>query len=54
MSDTGIYKLATIVEGDKKAPISIATTPFPGVLHFTLNPNFIMLSAKQGSIKYHF
>ena len=39
-------KYATIVEGDPKAPFSIATTPrcrggrysFPGLLHFTLDP----------------
>ena len=56
-------KLATIVEGDPKAPFSIATTPrcvgegatpFPGLLHFTLEPYLIMLSVKQGGIKYHF
>ena len=55
-------KLATIVEGDPKAPFSIATTPrcrggrysFPGLLHFTLDPYLIMLSVKQGGIKYHF
>ena len=29
-------------------------TPFPGLLHFTLDPYPIMLSAKQGGIKYHF
>ena len=29
-------------------------TPFPGLLHFTLDPYLIMLSAKQGSIEYHF
>ena len=28
-------------------------TPFPGLLHFTLDPYLIMLSAKQGGIKYH-
>ena len=41
-----IKKLATIVEGDLKAPFSIATTPrcrggrysFPGLLYFTLDP----------------
>ena len=52
--------MATVVEGDPKAPFSIATTPmccegatpFPGLLHFTLDPYFIMLSVKQGSIKY--
>ena len=55
-------KLATIVEGNPKAPFSIATTPmcrggrysFPGLLYFTLDPYLITLSAKQGSIKYHF
>ena len=54
--------LATIVEGDLKAPFSIATTPrcrggrysFPGLLYFTLDPYLIMLSVKQGGIKYHF
>ena len=42
--------------------ISIATTPtcrgrrysFPGLLHFTLDTYLIMLSIKQGGIKYHF
>ena len=29
-------------------------TPFPGLLHFTLDPYLIMLSVKQGSIKYYF
>ena len=29
-------------------------TPFPGLLCFTLDPYFIMLSVKQGFIKYHF
>ena len=55
-------KLTTIVEGDPKAPFSIATTPrcrggcnsFPGLLYFTLDPYLIMLSVKQGGIKYHF
>ena len=56
------YKLATLVEGDPKAFFSIATTrscgkgatPFPGLLHFTLDPYLFMLSIKQGGIKYHF
>ena len=56
------YKLATIVEGDPKAPFAIATTrgigksttPFAGLLHFTLDPYIILLSVKQGGIKYHF
>ena len=55
-------KLATIVEGNPKAPFSITSTPrckggrysFPGLLYFTLDPYLIMLSVKQGGIKYHF
>ena len=55
-------KLATIVEGNPKAPFSIATIPrcrggrysFLGLLYFTLDPYLIMLSVKQGGIKYHF
>ena len=54
--------MATIVEGNPKAPFSIATRPrcrggrysFPGWLYFTLDPHLIMLSVKQGGIKYHF
>ena len=50
--------LATVVEGDLKAPFSIATTLkymgghyfFPGLLHFTLDPYLLMLSVKQGGI----
>ena len=49
-------KLATVVEGDRKAPFSIAplhqgvgegTTPFPGLTHFILALYLIMLSVKQ-------
>ena len=29
-------------------------SPFPGLLHFTLDAFLIMLSVKQGAIKYHF
>ena len=29
-------------------------TLFPGLLHFTLDPYIIILSVKQGGIKYHF
>ena len=55
-------KLATVVEGDQKDPFSRATkprrregaTPFPGLLHFTLDRYLILLSVKQGGIKYHF
>ena len=49
-------KLASVVEGDPKAPFSVATTPrctpFPILLHFTLDTYLIMLSVKQGGIKY--
>ncbi len=55
-------KLVTVVEGDQKAPFSIAatrscregTTPFPGLIHFTLDTYLILLSVKQGGIKCHF
>ena len=48
-------KLATVVEGDPKAPFLIAThrdaregaTPFPGLLNFTLDTRLIMPSVKQ-------
>ena len=54
--------LATLVEGDQKALFSIATTPrcrrrhysFPCIVHFTLDTYLILLSVKQGGIKYHF
>ena len=29
-------------------------TPFPGLIHFTFDPYLIMLSVKQGGLKYHF
>ena len=55
-------KLATVVEGDPKVPPSTATAPrfregattYSGLLHFTLDLYLIILSAKQGGIKYHF
>ena len=28
--------------------------PFPGFIHFTLDTYLILLSVKQGGIKYHF
>ena len=31
-----------------------ALIPFPGLLHFTLDTYLILLSVKQGGIKYHF
>ena len=46
-------KLATVVEGDQKAPFSIAT-PLPGLLHFTLDAYLKLQSIKQWGIKYHF
>ena len=57
-----LVMLATLVEDDLKAPFLIATTPrwgegatpFPGLLHFTLDPHLIVLSAKQGGINNHF
>ena len=53
-------KFTTIVQGDPKVPFSITTsvgegaTPFPELLHFTLDPYLIMPSVKQGRTKYHF
>ena len=34
--------------------IGEGTTPFPGLFHFTLDTYLILLSVKQGGIKYHF
>ena len=50
-------KLATRVEGNPKLlhqGVGESATPFPGLLHFSLDPYLIMLSVKQGGIKYHF
>ena len=55
-------KLLTSDEGDPKALFSIATAsrcrgwhhPLPGLFHFTLDVYLIMLTVKQGGIKYHF
>ena len=58
-----IHKLATLVEGDPKACFSMVTTlryievgatPFPGLLHFILDMYHIILSVKQGGIKFYF
>ena len=54
-------KLATVFEGNPKAPFSIVITPrctgggyfFPGLLHFSLDTYLIMQSVKQGGIKYY-
>ena len=51
-----------MVEGDVKAPFSIATTvrckggrySFPWIALRTLDPYFITLCVKQGDIEYHF
>ena len=54
-------KLAILVEGDPKAPFSLATIPgcrggrYSFSLHyFTLDTYLISLCVKQGGIKYHF
>ena len=52
----------TVVEGDQKAPFSIATTPMcKGALLLSMDCStlplirtLMMLSVKQGGIKYHF
>ena len=57
-----IVKLATVVKGDRRLPfqqllqrgVGEGATPFPGLLLFTLDPYFIVLSVKQGGIRYHF
>ena len=52
--------LAIIVEGDPKAPISIATTPLCRGERYSipwiapLEPYLIVLSAQQSGIKYYF
>ena len=56
-----LIKLVTVVKGDLKAAFSIGTTrsvgesatPFPGSFHFTTD-TYLIISVKQGSIKYHF
>ena len=52
-------KMAIVVEGDLKAPFSIATAQrcrrgCNSLLNFTLDSYLIMLSVKQGCIKYNF
>ena len=54
-------KLATVVEGNQKAPfqwllhwsVGEGVIPFAGLLHFTLDMYLILLSVKQGGIKYY-
>ena len=51
-------KLVTLVESDPKAPFSIATTPrcrrMAQLLSLDCSTYLIVLSTKQGKIKYHF
>ena len=57
-----IYRWPTVVDGDPKAPCSIATTlrcrrgkyTFPWIAPLTLDLYLITLIAKQVGIKYHF
>ena len=54
--------LSTVIKGDPIALFSIATTPrcrrgryfFSGIAPLTHDPYFILLSVKQGGMKYHF
>ena len=53
--------MTTVVGGDQKAPFSILTTPIeesatrlPRLFYLTLDRYLILLSVKQGGIKYHF
>ena len=52
--------MVTLVKGEPKAPFSIATTPRSRDGHYSipwiapLYPYPIILSIKQGRIKYHF
>ena len=55
-------KLMTVVKGDQKLSfqkllyqdVGEGTTPFPGLLYFTLDTYLKLLSVKQVGIKYHF
>ena len=57
-----IYSWPNLVQGNPKAPFSIATTLgsrggcyyLPEIAPLNLDLYLIMLSAKQGGIKYHF
>ena len=43
------------IQSKVKLSFSVKDDPkVPGLLHFTLDPYLIMLSDKQGCIKYHF
>ena len=48
-------KLATVVKGDPNTPLSIATTQRCwGGRYFTLDSYLLMLSVKEGGIKFYF
>ena len=55
-----IYKVSNVGDNSQGQPEGYffvcyyTTIPFSGLLHFTLDPFLIMLSVKQGAIKYHF
>ena len=52
-----LVKLATVIDGDPKAPFSIATTPRWRRGHYSfprIDSNLIMLNVKLRGIKYHF
>ena len=61
-NNTCISKVGNLGREWPEGSFSIATTPrcrggcysFSGLLHLTLDPYLIMLSVKQGSIKYYF
>ena len=63
--NTHIFHIRIVDDRSRERPegsLSIATivrrrgdaTPFPGLLHFTLDTYLILLSVKQGGIEYHF
>ena len=62
MLDKNEIKLVTLVEADPKAlfqqllhrGVGKTATPIPGFLQFIFDPYLIMLSVKQGGIKYYF
>ena len=56
-----LIKMTTVVEGDPKTPFLIATTPGCRegwysilLLHFNLDAWLIMLSVRQGGMRYFF
>ena len=53
---TYMYKLATVVEGEPRPPfaVELSATPYSSLFHFNLDAYLIILSVKQGDIKYHF